>query len=247
MNKESDIKNKLKDAIKTSCYEAFYFSDSETQLIEAEYLLTVNSAKAVRELNSSFGFPCKIRLEHDTGKFSTACTPLTSKIPADNFLDHKSVTRTKSNSNRPGKIDIALYTSNNGIDTPLCPIEIKGFNPVQKYIVKDLERNAEYFGISSPTGTSTLSFALFVALHSYKGVWSDEKEKKNIEKLKKRYQNYIDQNSNLQRMHHDVEVFTVRRGVMPDPDDSFIQEFGLQGDEDYHFVGVIVTTKKKQQ
>lgn len=230
--------------MKTSCDDAFYFSDDETQLIEAEYLLTVNAAKAIKELNPYFGSPYKIRLENDTQKFASACTSLMAKVKAENFLGHKTVIQTPNNTRRPGKIDIAIYTDQNSIDIPLCAIEVKGFNPSKHLIIKDLERNAEYFYLSSRTGDSTLPFSVFIALHSYKGVWSDEKEQSKLSKVKKRYQNYITSNKSLNSLSQSVDVFTIRRGVLPDPNDPHIQEHGLQGDEDYLFIGAVVTTKK---
>jgi hypothetical protein len=244
MNSELDIINKLKESMKTSCDDAFYFSDDETQLIDAEYLLTVNAAKSIKELNHYFGSPYRICLENDTKKFASACTPLMTKVKADNFLGYKSVIRTPNNTRRSGKIDIAIYTDQNSIDIPLCAIEVKGFNPNKPLIIKDLERNAEYFNLTSRTGDSTLPFAVFIALHSYKGVWSDEKEQSNISKVKNRYQNYIDGNKNLNSLSQSVDVFTIRRGVIPDSNELHIQEHGLQGDEDYLFIGAVVTTKK---
>ncbi|MGB0496654.1 MAG: hypothetical protein ACPGJI_09875, partial [Kangiellaceae bacterium] len=111
-------------------------------------------------------------------------------------------------------------------------------------IIKDLERNAEYFHLSSRTGESTLPFAVFIALHSYKLVWSDKKEQSNLSKVKGRYQSYIDGNKNLYSLCQSVDVFTIRRGVLPNPNDPHIQEHGLLGDEDYLFIGAVVTTKK---
>lgn len=242
MNSELDIANKLKEALITSCTDALYFSDNETHLIDAEYLLTVNAAKAIKKLNHYFGTPYKIRLEHDTKTFSTACTPLFGKDPNRQIT---SVIRTENNTKRSGKIDIAIYTESNGIDIPLCTIEAKGFNPRKKYIIQDLERNAEYFGLSSETGNSNLEFTFFIALHSYKGVWNDEKENRNLNKTKKRYCGYIENNRLLSSKTQLIDVITIRRGQLPDPNDPVIKEHGLQGDEDYHFVGVIVTSKAK--
>lgn len=244
MNSELDIINKLKESMRTSCDDAFYFSDDETQLIDAEYLLTVNAAKAIKKLNHYFGSPYKICLENDTKKFASACTPLMTKVKADNFLGYKSVIRTPNNTSRSGKIDIAIYTESNSFDVPLCAIEVKGFNPSKPLIIKDLERNAEYFELKSPTGGSILPFAVFIALHSYKGVWNDKKEQSNLSKVKNRYQSYIDDNNKLNSLSQCVDVFTIRRGVLPDPNDPHIQEYGLQGDEDYLFIGAVVTTKK---
>jgi len=74
MNVKADIIGKIKDALKISFDEALEFSGDETQSIEAVYLITVNAAKGVKELNQYFGCPYKIRLEHDIAAFGTACT-----------------------------------------------------------------------------------------------------------------------------------------------------------------------------
>ncbi|WP_152456542.1 hypothetical protein [Microbulbifer sp. THAF38] len=227
-----------------ACDDAFYFSADEKKLIDAEYLLTVNAAKAIKELNHSFGIPYKICLENVTKEFASACTPRMRREKADNILGYNPGILTSNDIKRPGKIDIAVYTNTNGIDIPLCAIEVKGFNPSKQLIIKDLERNSEYFGLASRTGTSTLPFAVFIGLHSYKGVWDDKKEKSNILKVKNRYEKYISGNNNLNSLHQKVDVFTIRRGVLPDLNGPYIQEHGLQGDEDYHFVGVVITTKK---
>ena len=41
-----------------------------------------------------------------------------------------------------------------------------------------------------------------------------------------------------------VDVFTIRRGLVPNPDDPFFKETGLEGTEDYHFIGVLVVFNK---
>lgn len=231
MNLELDIVNKLKESMGRSCDDAFYFSDDETQLIDAEYLLTVNAAKAIKELNHHFGDPYKICLENDTKKFASACTPLMGRERADNFLGYRPVIRTSNNTRRSGRIDIAVYTNINGIDTPICAIEVKGFNSSKPLIIEDLERNSEYFGLTSRTGASTLPFAVFIALHNYKGVWDDKKEQSNILKVRNRYRKYITDNSILNSRQQSLDVFTIRRGTLPEPNDPYIQEHGLQGNE----------------
>lgn len=244
MADKSRIVDKLKSALRTSCDDAFYFSDDETQLIDAEYLLTVNAAKAIQELNHCFGTSYKIRLEHDTDKFATACTPLFGREHAEGFLGYKTTIRSKNNTQRSGKIDVAVYTSKNGLDTPLCAIEVKGFNSSKKLITQDLERNAEYFRLASTTGHSSLPFAAFIALHSYKSVWSDKKESKALKKVTDKYKSIISENPNLSSLKHEIDVVTIRRGILPDPNDPHVQEVGLSGDEDYLFVGVIITSEQ---
>lgn len=247
MHTEADICRKLEEALTTSCSDALYFSDNETQLIESEHLLTINAAQAIKELNRYFGEPYKIHLEHCTRKFSTACTPLMKKVPARNSRGYQTILpRGRNDTTRSGKIDITVYETSNAFkNRPICAIEIKGFNPSKKLILADLIRNSEYFGLSSSTGSSDPPFTVFMALHSYKGVWNDEKEARNIDKVTSRYRNYIKNNLKLNQLSHDIKAKTIRRGTLPDANDPHVQEFGLEGDEDYHFVGIMVTTTRK--
>jgi len=239
MTQESDLLKKIKASMFTSCEDALFFSDDETQLISAEYLLTVNTAKAIKELNTYFGTPYKICLENNTKQFSTACTP---SLKLDKNFN--SIHQARNNTKRSGRIDIAVYTHDNVSYVPVCAIEIKGFNPPKSLVIKDIERNSEYFSFVSPTGSSILPFAFFIALYSYKNVWNNETEALNISKIENRYKKYISSVANINHLSHDVNVFTIRRGYIPNPDDPNVQENGLQGDEDYHFIGVVVTTKK---
>lgn len=241
---ETSIIQALKKAMKTSCDDALTFSADETEHLGAEYLLTVNAAKEIAGLNTTHADPYKIAIEHSTKKFATYCTPVMAKQAANNCIGHRTVLRTANNTTRGGRIDIAVYLTGGSFDDPLCAIEVKSFNPTKTSVMDDLARNAEYFSVSSPTGDSTLPFAVFIALESYRGVWSDANEASNIDKLKARYEGYIQSDAKLSSLDQKVDVFTIRRGTLPDPADPHILQHGLNGDEDYHFLGVIVTTKK---
>ncbi|MCS0192788.1 hypothetical protein NDJ78_21730 [Vibrio parahaemolyticus] len=238
------IEKKLEEALYESCSDAFYFSDDETSLIEAEYLLTVNAAKKVRELNVCFGDPYKIFLEHSTESFSTNCVPLISKVPTKTRFP-KSVSRKGTfNTTRDGKIDIAVYKNTGYLSVPHCAIEVKGFNPLKPKVIEDLERNIEYFSFKGNTGQSLLDKALFIALHSYKKTMTDPKEQANLDKVEKKYKGYLSSLKFPAHVQYKIKVFTVRRGLVPDPQDPYVQEFGLDGTEDYHFVGAIITFEK---
>lgn len=242
MQKDSEkFIEKLKIALCQSCDDAYYFSDDETSLIDAEYLLTVNAAKSIRELNSYFGSPYKIYIEHSTKKFSSSCPPQFLQVEDNNILGYKRILRKGAfDTKRPGKIDIAVYTNNQTLESPYCAIEIKGFNPSRVKIIEDLERNLEYFSFHANTGKSELPFSLFIALHSYKGTWTDSKEADNIRRIERRYKKYLKDISVSSNITINMQIFTIRRGIVPDPNDQYIQMYGLQGNEDYHFIGAII-------
>ncbi|MGL1957837.1 MAG: hypothetical protein OCD00_11040 [Colwellia sp.] len=238
------IKDKLIKALHQACTDSFYFSDDETSLISAEYLLTVNAAKSIQELNVCFGSPHKIFLEHSTSHFATNCVPILSKAPTTTKIP-KSILRNENfDTSRTGKIDIAVYDGSTSFSTPSCAIEVKGFNPPKCKVIDDLARNLEYFSFKGKTGLSKLPATFFIALHSYKNTMSDKKEASNLKRIRKRYQSYFSELTIPTNVHCKLDAFTIRRGVVPDINDPYVQQFGLDGTEDYHFIGVVVEFTK---
>lgn len=239
MCSRQEVTEKIKSAILQSCDDALCFSDDETHLIDAEYLLTINAAKSIQTLNVGFAYPYKISLECDTDVVSTACVPLFGKNSENGSMAKKLVVRKKLDTRRIGKVDIAVF-NRKANDATLCAIELKGFNPGKKLVVDDLRRNAEYFSKRSNTGNSLISFTVFATLHSYRNSMSEKKKSANIEKIKKRYENYLESVKLAQGVNHEIDVFTIRGGTAPYPDDPFVIECGLQESDQYHFVGVMI-------
>lgn len=245
----NDITEKLKSALILSCHDAYKFSDNKSHLIDAEYLLTVNAAKKICELNNYFGTPYKIYLEHSTETFATKCTPLIKKdnkaIP---IFSKKTIRNISSNTDRDGKIDICVYTPEAAYalsDKPLCSIEIKGFRPSKDKVIDDLKRNLEYFSLAANTGRSELPFNFFISLHNYSNTFTDDKENKNIEKIKRQYGSYLDELSIPDEIHREIIAFTIKRGILPHVNDIEAIQLGLEGDEDFHFIGIIVRFHRK--
>ncbi|MEH0758694.1 hypothetical protein H4F20_03285 [Vibrio sp. 16] len=234
------IKQQLKSALIESCDDSLYFSGDETSLIDAEYLLTVNSVKSIKKLNSCFGDPYKIFLEHSTAEFSTNCPPPVMKVKTNTPFRRSILRNSKLNTALTGKIDIAIYDGRAQLPKPECAIEVKGFNPQKDKILDDLIRNLEYFTMQANTGTSRLPSAYFIALHSYKNTMSDKKEASNLKRVEKRYWNYLSTLQLPSQVKASVEIFTIRRGLVPDKDDPHTAQFGLDGTEDYHFMGAII-------
>jgi len=113
--------------------------DFENQWTKPEYLATVNIAKSISNFNSYPAEKFIIAIEEDTEDFSNKCVPEKSleifNFQFENF-----------NTERNGKIDIAVYKSDR--KTALCVIEVKNFNPTvkaKKALIDDLKRNAQYF------------------------------------------------------------------------------------------------------
>jgi hypothetical protein len=221
-----------------ACTDALLFTDSLTDEIPAEYLLTVHVAMNINALNRDVAEAFEIRIEDSTQKFATECVPLLRKVPASNFLGHTHILRQRLDTLRRGRIDVAVYLRRNGDRLPLCAIELKGFNPSRTVVLKDLKRNSEYFALTGATGSSRMGFAVFGALHS---IYSPKKlaEDRNLSNLKDKYKRWLAEVGLKDFYSSTVEVFTVRRHVADaETDVAGHSDFG---DEDnHHYAGVLV-------
>lgn len=235
----SDIQQKVKEAMVGACNDMLEFSGTPSKKINAEYLFTVNVAKAIARLNCYYADPYKISLEQKTKKFSKDCLrPIVFGHPLNrgSTIVHKGIPKI----DRHGRIDIAVYIEppNNGYlgVQPLCAIELKAFNPQRKVVVDDLKRNLEYFRLSGPTGGSVVTFTLYAALHSFTKHGDENQVQCNENKTKAQYEKWLSELGRLDDIEVDIETFTVS-------DDGEYQL--LDTDSCHHFVGAIVRFSPK--
>lgn len=235
------IEQKLIAGMDESCSDTILFLEDDSQLIATEYLFTVNAAKKLAELNSGIGYPYKIYLEKKTKSVAKSCVPLMKRVPDKNRKGGKSIISGKHNTSRNGYVDICLYKDSTGFsETPVCIIELKGFNPRRGLVVKDLERNLEFFEISDKTGSSLLQHACFAAMHSFPKTIVEEQTKKDRALLHKKYENWLSNLSLPQGVTHRLLIKTISFGLnisMLDEDDQNSQTI----DSNHHFVGVVVS------
>jgi hypothetical protein len=173
MNKEvllSSIRKGLKHAIN----DMFYFTDNEAIPVNAEYLITVNLAKTLRDEMGFSNWDFKIYLEKNKGKFSEDCIPIVRW--GNGFKRDKPSLFRSVNIRNQKRIDIVvyedkknqhLYCSYMRDHVPVCAIEVKGVNPQKELVLYDLRRNIEYFELVDETGLSSIEYASFVAIQSY--------------------------------------------------------------------------------
>lgn len=236
-----EIEGKLQSGMKSACEDTFYFLEDESQKIGAEYLLTVNIAKKLSDLNSYVGYPYKIYLERKTKLVATDCVPLMTREKSKNFLGYKHTFRKRKNTERNGRVDICLYRDSGGISgTPVCVIEVKGFDPGRKNVISDLKRNAEYFKISCRTGLSQIKYACFASMHSFPKSVTQEQRGSDLEKLKEKYERWQAEIGLPVGVKCRIDVSSVSEGVETvcldesDPD-------SLALDSHHHFAGVVVS------
>jgi hypothetical protein len=249
MNYFQDIQKTVREAMSHAVSDMLNFTDEPSLVFSAEYLFTVNVAKAITTLNFSDGDPYKIFLEKNTKQFARDC--LHPIISGDYYKRKPSVFRDdnaviESQIDRNGRIDVAVYIDepNNGYlgNQPLCAIELKGFNPSRNVVIKDLKRNIMYFRISGKTGGSVLKFSLFAALHSQKKFGN--KNNSNISgkllEIEKMYNKWIAQVGISSDIKYKVNVFTVS--------EESVGRVIYGGEENvidtnarHHFIGVVVS------
>ncbi len=229
----------IRTGVHNACADIVTFTEGWSRILPAEYLLTVDVARAISGLNSpprgGIGFPFKIYIEERTREFVRKCIPLWPVIPS---REHRS--RIFRAIERKGKIDIAVTHDSARGPVPVCVIEVKGFGADRKLILKDLIRNANFMAVAGLTGEPRLEFTAFVGLHKGKASQAASKET-DLRDVKKKYQKLIetvDLPARVSGVNVDCEVFTVSSQLVPDS----ISAIELEYPEDmHHFIGAIIT------
>lgn len=247
MNLISDIQTKVREGMVGACADMLAFVGSPSTRINAEYLFTVNVAKAITRLNCYHADPYRIFLEQRTKVFAKDCLhPVVFGHPLKRGSTIFRGSTPKINRN--GRIDVAVYVDypNNGYlgHQPLCAIELKAFNPQRALVIDDLKRNLEYFRLAGPTGSSVISFSLFAALHSFAKHDDEQKVQSNEEKIKAQYQMWLSELGPLNDVDADIESFTVSKELLGEVIDEGEYKV-LDTDSRHHFVGAIVRFTKK--
>ena len=244
---EQELTDHIKNGMKEACTDMMFFTDVPRNHVYVEYLITVNVAKIIsRKANQYMASPYKIYLEHSTKQFSNDCVPLLKREPTDRKYGLKFKRRSrKLNTSRKGKIDIAIYCEHRGMmehEIPFCAIELKGFNPIKKEVLKDLKRNSEYFSFSDTTGESRIEFSTFAAFHKYDS-WTEDDIECKIKKLEKLYTSYLEEISISSNSTYSISAFQVSSVLFNEQTAEHDVETIA---EDRHlFLGIIVTFKKK--
>jgi hypothetical protein len=235
------IEEKILEGMRSSCNDTFLFLENESQKIGAEYLLTVNVAKKLADLNQYIGHPYKIYLERKTRLIASDCVPLFAREVANNFLGYRQVLRKQHNTSRNGKADITLYKDTGGlVGTPVCVIELKGFDPSRTSVLHDLRRNSEYFKLVCRTGASQLQYTCFAAMHSFPKSITDDQIKADLSCLRTKYNNWKAEVGIPSNVNCRINVETISKGLdVSYPDENNPEVKVLESN--HHFAGVFVS------
>lgn len=234
-------------AMRSACEDMLRFCGEPARSINAEYLFTVAIAKQIDKLNCYYGDPYRIYLEKKVKEFSRDCL-----IPVK-FGSPMRRASTKFRGRLPPingteRIDIAVYEdiSNNGYmgHQPICAIEVKGFNPRRRLVLKDLKRNIRYFKISGETGGSILQAAIFASLHSWPKTGDLSAEDKKLNDLQQRYTRWLSELGQNPEVTAHISVHSVSKDLNGEVVDECDHQV-LNTDTIHHFAGVIVEFRAK--
>lgn len=213
------------------------------KLFDSEYLITVNIAQSLKLLNTSYhGSPYRILLEHPTKTFATNCTPLIVKSNEHAYLPSSSIRIGQSNTVRNGKIDIAVYDNCTPAYSlkPICPIEVKGFNPSKNNVIGDLKRNLDFFKLTSNTGNSELPFSIFATIELRVKSPTKERRESNLDRVKRKYEGYISCTNIPNIIHKDVIVFDIDYGQPHSEENPAFETEGYTIANHFHIIGILV-------
>lgn len=250
----NEIEEKIFDGLREACNDSFSFSGDAFAQIEPEYIVTTNVAKSIKSINDNnnmFGDPLIIVIEEDTKTFATECVP---QLIWNNVFS-PSLINSRHNSNRDGKIDIALYektpTQLGRSRVPKCCIELKKFSPVKREVVKDVVRNVEYMNLVDPkTGNSQLEKTYFACLESDRGCIYKSFKQNGIKNIESKYSNMLSAiSSSLASLGLSMRI--VVQTVAQDLLDTN-QNFGSMDDDSvadrvsqlFHHAGVLVVVER---
>lgn len=227
-----------------ACEDAVHFSGHISAKIRPEYVVTVNVAKALFEIDySGYGSNFTVRFEEKTAKFATAC------VPHSNGRDIFNLINSRYNTKRNGRIDIAVYDESG--QRPICPIEVKDFEPSKLELALDLERNIQFLRVNDiHAELSTVEFAFLASLEEHKNCVNKGSKDFGLRSLETRYRKML---ADIIADNNDIIITITARTVAEDLlEDSFDHtkegmddyDFAEMVAEKYHYVGIIITAER---
>jgi hypothetical protein len=188
-----EITQAIFEGLRNACEDGKHFTGQEDFMIRPEYIITVNIAKALFEIQGYYlghGYGYKVILEGNTRSFASGAFPTFRSDTADIF--HKAsldLDPIELNATRNGRVDIVIFDDK---DQSFSAIEVKGFNPSVPKVSDDIIRIIDFINLEDGTGSvSNVKFGFFAALAR-----SDAKLTNEIDQAKKgvrdKYSNLAD-------------------------------------------------------
>ncbi|WET02745.1 hypothetical protein P0R33_00140 [Flavobacterium sp. YJ01] len=249
MRSYKDIEKKIYKGLQDTCVDAINFNGTFDAEVKPEYIITMNVAKAIGELNFYPGSPFLIRPEERTKVFATRCVP---DILWENIFA-PTIFRTAQNTDRNGRFDITVYEDDT--EKPLTAIEVKLINPSENDIKDDIKRLSELLHLADKqTGNSKIKHSYFTCIELNEAIKFESETLENIKEIKTKYKGWLvsilaelaEVNVIFANTKFEIAALSIDKSLLLTPekrtgDDIFDGDLYSQAK---HFVGVIVRLTK---
>ncbi|MCG5290846.1 hypothetical protein L7842_005000 [Providencia rettgeri] len=241
----TESKKKIIEAMKQTVTDFFYFTDDESSVLNVEYLLTVNVAKKLIELNKGGFGPYRVYLEHPTKILERECLPSVIERPMPRSRFTRSEMRNYSPYiSRAGRVDVCVYKEENIYKHPIILVEVKGFNPPLSKIKEDMIRIFQFMNATCNTGSSLLKNAFLISLYNYTNISNDEAENRKLDEKREQIKSLID-NLEKEDVCYDITIFSITNGraseeIINNYFDLGISEYISDSFMNHLFIGVMI-------
>ncbi len=241
-----EIENRIFKGLKSTCSDAILFNHEFEDDIRPEYLITVNIAKAIGELNSAPGSPLIVRLEESTKEFTTRCVPDMSWEGSQDSIKifAPTIFRNRHNTERNGRFDICVYEGQ--YEKPVTAIELKLIDPTEQAIKDDIARLSEILHLNDNTGTSKVKYTYFACVEINKDIKFKNQRQGNLAAVKEKYHKWLENLTDDKTGFDvcalnidDLKTLTANKMTGDPIFDSDLVAYAK------HYVGVIVRLMKK--
>lgn len=234
-----EFKNAIFQGLMNACDDAFHLTGSPVK-ITPEYVVTVNVAKSLFNIDySGYGNNFKVKIEEKTSVFATECVHHNANL----FFKITNIV----NTDRNGKIDIAIYSENG---EPICPIEVKDFAPQKSEIISDLIRNINILKLTDGSDqVSKVNFTFLALLEEHKNCVTKGNREFGLRSIEKEYYKKI---AGLVKDYSDIRLIVEARTVAEDLIADDMNSSDWESDYDfaemiadkYHYVGIVITAER---
>lgn len=244
-----EIEEKIIEGLKSTYQDLLKFNKEQNSIIKPEYIITVNIAQKISDINSSNNpddYPIRIKLEERARKFLSLCKVYDLATDFNELFTMNKWRILESNIIPKSKqrLDIAIY---NKKDEPISVIEVKKFTEYPTLLLKDINRNLNFLGwYNSKLYDSLLKTAFIVFLINDKDSVRDTEINTRKSQIKSNYDSFISNLNIDQSIKVEINVETLSESLLNQTDNSLPDDFQQDKFEKrHHFLYVIIKFERK--
>jgi hypothetical protein len=240
----TQIEEKIRKGVKSAYLDTIRFNKELDSDIKPEYLVTVNIAQKIAEINDEKNpdeYPLRIKLEERALKFLNACKVY---VPATTFeelftLNYWEELASDILPKSKQRVDIAIYDNT---EKPLTLIEVKKFTQHPKTLNKDIKRNLNFLGhFEKKLYQSELKTSYIVFLYNDKVSVTETEISAKVTELKIFYEDFISEKKIDSGIICTVDVYSITNSLLTKSDLALpmdIQQYNFE--QRHHYLCVLI-------